>query len=274
VEQRFVTPEPIELYVENGRGTVEITATDTAETVVQVSGERADEFVVEHDGHQVAVIAPKRAGGVFGRDAKAAVVVTMPAHSTVVGKVGSSDLAVRGPLAHASVDSGSGDVSLEVVEGEAELKTGSGDVQVAALHGDTRVKSGSGDVVVKLSARSLVVSTGSGDVVVRRSAGHLAVKTGSGDVLVGESEDDVSCTTGSGDLRVDVARRGRVTVKGASGDVLLGIPQGTPVWTDITTASGRISSDVGGAGEPAEGEDFLEVRARTASGDITLQEQR
>ncbi|CAA9367396.1 MAG: hypothetical protein AVDCRST_MAG32-207 [uncultured Nocardioides sp.] len=271
MEQSFETPAPIELYVENLRGRVDVTAADTTVTTVQVTGERADEFVVEHDGHQVAVIAPKRAGGVFGRDSSAEVVVTMPARSTLVAKVGSSDLTAHGPLGDASVDSGSGDVSLELVEGDAELRSGSGDLQVTELRGDARVKSGSGDVVVKHSARSLVVSTGSGDVLVRRSDGHLAVKTGSGDVLVGEAADDISCTTGSGDLRVDVARRGKVTVKGASGDVLLGVPRGTPVWTDITTASGRVSSEVGGAGEPAEGQDFLEVRARTASGDITLQ---
>ena len=42
----FDTPEPIELYVENGRGTVDVTATDTTETTVRITGERADEFDV------------------------------------------------------------------------------------------------------------------------------------------------------------------------------------------------------------------------------------
>ena len=273
MQQIFDTPEPIELYVENGRGRVDVTAADTTETTVQVTGERADEFVVQQDGHQVAVIAPKRAGGVFGRDARAEVVVTVPTWSSLVAKVGSSDLAAHGPLGNASVESGSGDVVVELVEGEADLKSGSGDLRVTELRGPTRVKSGSGDVAVERSTAELVVSTGSGDVRVRRCDGPLAVKTGSGDVTVGETNDDLSCSTGSGDLRVDVAHRGRVTVKGASGDVLLGIPTGTPVWTDITTAAGRINSEVGGAGEPAEGQDFLEVRARTASGDITLQQR-
>jgi DUF4097 and DUF4098 domain-containing protein YvlB len=273
VERTFGTPEPIELYVENGRGRVYVTATDTTETTVHVTGDRADEFVVEHDGHQVAVIAPRRSGGVLGREPRADVVVTMPSRSTLVTKTGSSDVAARGPLGHASVHSGSGDVSLELVEGEAELQTGSGGLTVTDLRGDTRVKSGSGDVLVDRSAAELVVSTGSGDVRIHHADGPLAVKTGSGDVVVGESRDDLSCSTGSGDLHVDVAHRGRVTVKGASGDVRLGVPTGTPVWTDITTASGRISSDVGGAGEPADGQDFLEVRARTASGDITLQQR-
>jgi DUF4097 and DUF4098 domain-containing protein YvlB len=273
MEQSFDTPEPIELYVENGRGHVEVTATDTSETTVHVSGERADEFLVEQDGDQVTVIAPKRSGGVFGRDARARIVVTMPSGSSLAAKTGSSDVVAHGPLGNAWVKIGSGDVSVELVEGDAELQTGSGDVRAGELSGDTRVKTGSGDVVVERSDAQLVIATGSGDVHVHRAAGPLAVKTGSGDVVVGESAEDVTFSTGSGDLRVDVAHRGKVTAKGASGDIHLGVPHGTPVWTDITTASGRISSDLPGTGEPADGQDFLEVRARTASGDITLQQR-
>jgi DUF4097 and DUF4098 domain-containing protein YvlB len=273
MEQTFDTPTPIELYVENGRGHVDVTATDTSEATVRVTGERADEFVVDLDGHQLSVIAPKRAGGIFGSDSRAEVHVVVPAGSTLVAKVGSSNLTAHGPLSHASVRSGSGDVSVELLEGEADLQTGSGDLRLAELRGETRVKTGSGDVVVELSVAPLVVATGSGDVRVHRAEGPLAVKTGSGDAVVGETAHDLSWSTGSGDLRVDVARRGRVTVKGASGDVSLGVPQGTPVWTDITTVSGRISSELAPTGEPAEGQDFLEVRARTASGDITLQQR-
>ena len=35
----FDTPEPIDLYVENGRGTVDVTATSTTETTVRITGE-------------------------------------------------------------------------------------------------------------------------------------------------------------------------------------------------------------------------------------------
>ena len=38
---------------------------------------------------------------------------------------------------------------------------------------------------------------------------------------------------------VRAARRGRITAKGASGDVRLGIPAGTPVWTDIPPCAAR-----------------------------------
>ena len=82
----------------------------------------------------------------------------------------------------------------------------------------------------------------------------------------------MSLTTGSGDLTVRTVRRGRVTVKGASGDVALGIPAGTPVWTDISTVSGDIRSGLRSAGKPEDGGAHVEVRARTVSGDVVLAE--
>ena len=50
----------------------------------------------------------------------------------------------------------------------------------------------------------------------------------------------------------------------------IGVPAGVPVWTDISTVSGRIRSDAEGAGQPAEGQHHIEVRAKTVSGDIVL----
>ena len=76
----------------------------------------------------------------------------------------------------------------------------------------------------------------------------------------------------TGDVSIDLVDRGRLTVKGASGDVRIGVKAGVPVWTDITTVSGTIRSELQGAGQPQEGEDHIEVRAKTVSGDIALSE--
>lgn len=266
----FDTPSAVELFVQHARGRVDVTATDTAETTVVIRGERAREFVVEQDGDHVSVTSPRRDGGFFGRDPRAEVVVTVPAGSELTAKLASADLVGRGPLAGAWVNTGSGDIHLETVDGTTEVQSGSGDVRLDALADEARVKSGSGDVTVGRAAGALVVTSGSGDVRVGRAERPLAVKTGSGDVVVGDSTADLTFSTGSGDLLVDRAHRGRVTITGASGDVVLGIPAGTPVWTDVFTASGRITSDLPSTGEPAEGQDHVSLRARTASGDISL----
>ncbi len=271
----FDTPEPIVLHVENGRGLVDVTATDTTETTVRITGERAEEFDVRDlaDGvgaRRIAIIAPHRNGGFFGKDARAEILVEVPVASGLSAKVGSSDVVTHGRFSDTRVDSGSGDVSLDVVDGDCTVQSGSGDLVAEHLAGPARIKSGSGDIRVVRAGSDLVITTGSGDVRVEESAGELAVKTGSGDAQVGQVSGEVVFTTGSGDLVIGRTASGRITAKTASGDVSIGVAGGTPVWTDVRTASGRLSSSLPATGEPAEGQSFLEVRATTASGDVTL----
>lgn len=270
----FDTPEPIDLYVENGRGRVEVTATDTTETTVRITGERAEEYDVRDldDGHgprRIAIIAPSRSG-IFGKDPRAEIVVEVPVASGLAVKVGSSDVATHGRFADTHVDTGSGDVALDVVDGSTVVQSGSGDLVAEHLAGDARIKSGSGDVRVNRADSDLLVTTGSGDVRVDGARGELAIKTGSGDAQVRALAGEVVFTTGSGDLVIAEAASGRVTAKTASGDVRIGVLPGTPVWTDVRTASGRLASSLPPTGEPAADQPYLEVRATTASGDVTL----
>ncbi len=268
----FDTPEPIGLYVENGRGTVDVTATDTTETTVRITGERAEEFDVRDLGDRIAIIAPHRSGGFLGKDPRAEIVVEVPVSSGLQAKVGSSDVVAHGRFGDTRIDSGSGDVSLDVVDGDTLVQTGSGDLVAEHLLGDARIKSGSGDVVVRRAESALVVTTGSGDVRVESARDELAVKTGSGDAHVLSMGGEAVFTTGSGDLVVTEVASGRVTAKTASGDVRIGVVSGTPVWTDVRTASGRLTSTLPSTGEPAPDQPYLEVRATTASGDVTLHE--
>ncbi|GAA5106671.1 hypothetical protein GCM10023339_03870 [Alloalcanivorax gelatiniphagus] len=271
----FDTPEPIDLYVENGRGSVDVTATGTTETTVRISGDRAEEFDVRDlsDGRgprRIAIIAPQRHGGFLGKDPRVDIVVEVPVASGLHAKVGSSDVAAHGRFADTRVDSGSGDVTLDIVEGDAVVHSGSGDLLAEHLVGDASLKSGSGDVVVRRAESQLVVTTGSGDVRVESARDDLAIKTGSGDAHVRSLGGEAVFTTGSGDLVVDQVASGRITAKTASGDVRIGVVSGTPVWTDVRTASGQLSSDLPRTGEPAPDQPYLEVRATTASGDVTL----
>ena len=269
-EHHFETPGPIRLVTEIGKGSVQVVATDTTTTRVEVTGRDADQTVVRQDGDQISVVGPKQRGGLFGGDSRLDVVVTLPASSDVAVRTGSADITVGGTIGTGQLKSGSGDVEVEVAEAPLVVETGSGDIRIAAARAELRIKSGSGDVVVTESAAAVLISTGSGDVQLWTTHGEAVVKTGSGDLKVGEARGDVGLTTGSGDLVVSRAHRGRVTVKAASGDVRVGIPAGVPVWTDISTVAGDIRSNLPHAGQPGEGVDHVEVRAKTVSGDIVL----
>jgi DUF4097 and DUF4098 domain-containing protein YvlB len=269
-DYRFETHSPVDLVVEISKGNVNVTCADTSETTVVVQGKNADAVAVEQHGDSITVIEPGR-GRIFG-DNTLNVEIVVPERSNPAVRTGSADIQIEGPAGHAQLRSGSGDSTVETVEGHLLVETGSGEIRVDEVHGNLKIKSGSGDVEIGHAGGTTSISTGSGDVTVETARGNTVVKTGSGDLSVGSAHDDTSFSTGSGDVSIDLVDRGRLTVKGASGDVSIGVKAGVPVWTDVTTVSGTIRSDLQGAGQPQEGQDHIEVRAKTVSGDIALSE--
>jgi putative adhesin len=270
-DYRFETPHPVNLVVATSKGTVEVRCAATTESTVLVEGKNADGVLVEQRGDAITVTEPGR-GRIFG-DHALRVEVVVPEGSHPAVRTGSADIRILGRAGHAQLRSGSGDVSAEAVEGHLLVETGSGEIRAGEVRGDLKVKTGSGDVEIgETGGGTASVSTGSGDVRLENAAGTTVVKTGSGDLRVADAHGDTSFSTGSGDASIDRVHRGRVTVKGASGDVTIGVAAGVPVWTDITTVTGTIRSDLQGAGQPQDGQEHVEVRAKTVTGDIALSE--
>ncbi|GAB2865895.1 DUF4097 family beta strand repeat-containing protein [Nocardioides pacificus] len=273
-KHQFATPQPVALHVELDAGTVHVTATEAAATdtrsIVTVAGRDAYSVVVTLVEDRLEVLAPRSRVGFLGRDVKFDIRISVPAGSRLTTRTGSADLASVGELGTAHLRAGSGTIRCEVLTDAALIETGSGSVALDEVHGELRVKSGSGDVQVRYAAAPVAVSTGSGDVHIETSTGPTAVKTGSGSLRVDDAGTDVALRTGSGDLDVRTLRGGRLTAKAASGDVRVGVPAGLPVWTDISTVSGAIRSDLVGGGAPAVGADHVELRATTVSGNVVL----
>ncbi len=265
----FDTPEPPVLFVEIGSGEVHVTAADVDQTTIEVTGPHADEVTVEQHKHEIVVIAPKRVGFLTGsRDLR--VEARIPTNSELSTRLGSADLTATGTLGWVKLYTGSGDVSVETVSAETVVKTGSGDIEMGVVDGAANIASGSGDINVQRLQAPAQVSTGSGDIEIGYAGAALSVKSGSGDLKVHDATGDVQLSSGSGDLLVDRFPAGKLTAKNASGDIKVGIPAGVPVWTDVSSVSGRVRSSLEGAGQPVEGQDYVEVRAKTVSGDVVL----
>jgi DUF4097 and DUF4098 domain-containing protein YvlB len=271
MNRQFETHGPIALYVEIGKGRVRVHASDITQTLVEVEGQNADQVEVTFSDNELRVIAPRDgAGGWFGRDRDLDVDVELPTDSDVAVRTGSADIEIDGQVNDVRLKSGSGDITCDTFAGSARIDTGSGDIEIAEAHAELMAKSGSGDISVGTCIGELNVSTGSGDVEVGTANSRSVVKTGSGDLKVASANADISLATGSGDLEIGSVRRGRVNVKGASSDVRIGIPAGTPVWADINTVTGSVRSNLESVGAPQEGQDHVELQARTVSGDILL----
>jgi DUF4097 and DUF4098 domain-containing protein YvlB len=272
MQRTFSTPDPISLFVAIGSGNVVLNAAAVVETEVQITGDGADDVTVEQRGDEVHITAPPRIGGLFSGRSGLDVHVSLPTGSRVVTKLGSADLTAIGELGTVALKTGSGSVRLESVVGDAEVNTGSGDVTMGKVERDLRVTSGSGDIELGDLGGAASVTTGSGSIRLGAVAAEVLAKTGSGDLRVREASGDAALRTGSGGIFVEKASRGQLVARTGSGDVRVGIPAGVPVWTDIQSGSGQVHNGLRGVGEPAEGQEYLELRAKTGSGSVYLEE--
>ena len=136
-EHHFQTPQPVNLYIEIGKGSVRVEATDTTETHVHVTGRDAEQVRVEQSGDQITVAAPQRTGFLSG-DSRLDVAVTIPSHSDLAVKTGSADITVDGTLGSGKVKSGSGDVQLDNFGGPALVDTCSGVIRLDVASAELR----------------------------------------------------------------------------------------------------------------------------------------
>ena len=228
-EHHFETHEPVDLQVETGKGTVKVTCADTTESTVTVEGRDADDVRVELNGRHLDVIAPRNRGGFFGGDSELHVTVVVPTGSNLGVQDRQRRRQRRGRGRRHRGQERLRRRPHPDLRGPSSIETGSGDIRIDQAQAELRIKSGSGDVRL---------GHGGGcrhhlDRLRRRRDRHGPTRPPSSRPAPAtcgsaESYDDVSLATGSGDFVLDHAHRGRLTAKGASGDVRVAIPAGTP----------------------------------------------
>jgi hypothetical protein len=89
-------------------------------------------------------------------------------------------------------------------------------------------------------------------------------------VVVDRARATVAAKSANGDVRLDAIERGRIVAETARGTVDVGIRVGVAAWLDLNTAFGTVRNDLDAAGRPEPGDDAVDVRARTAFGDISV----
>ena len=275
--ETFQTPGPVRLDVRMGSGEIRIETSETAETTVTLEPLRdndasvsaVEDARVEQRGEDILVEVRDRRRGFRGADVL--VTIHCPDESSVRAKTGSADIEGRGRFGRVEVGTGSGDVQFNDVSGDAEINAASGDIQLGSVGGQSRINTASGDIQLATIGGEGRINSASGDVMIREAANRLEVNTASGDVLVREAASSVSANSASGDQIIGSVSEGKVDVKTASGDIKVGIREGSTLWVDARSRSGEVRSELPVSDLPPEGDaPHVELRANSMSGDITV----
>jgi len=165
------------------------------------------------------------------------------------------------------------DVRVEGELGDVAARTASGDIRLQTVGGSLQIKTASGDVVVGALAEQGSIATVSGDVGIERVDASLTARAVSGDITVGSVAGELGISTTSGDVDLKAVLDGDVRVQTVSGDVRIGIAQGTRVWVDAASVSGRLESELGLEEQETDADadrTVVPLHVKTVSGDVSL----
>lgn len=253
----FPCDGPIELFVGIAAGTVTVTADPVQVATVTVSrsgpGSDADlesEITVEYDGAHLRVTQQKLIG-LRLRGHSYDVRVTVPTGSDCRAATAAAGITGLGELGSLDVQTASGAVTSDLIRGPATVATGSGQIRLGEVAGRVSVKTASG----RVSMSSL------GDDVEANAV--------SGDIAIGTARADVAVNTATGRVRIESVSRGRTSVNTVSGDVAIAVAPGVGVYLDLSSLSGKVSSDLDPDDEPA-GNAGLRVHGRSVSGALRV----
>jgi hypothetical protein len=277
----FDTPEPISVTVELGVGDLRIVASDRTDTMVEVRPSdpakkadvnAAEQTRVEYAGGRLLIKGPKswrqysfRGGGGESIDVQ----VELPAGSQLRGETGVAALRCRGRLGECRYKTGIGEIQLDQA-GAVQLQTGVGDITVERAGGDAELTTGSGSLRIGDIDGTAVVKNSNGDTWIGRVTGDVRVNAANGRISVDQAGGPVAAKSANGDVRLGEVAHGAVLAQTGFGRVEIGIRDGVAAWLDLSTRYGAVRNDLDTADRPGADEEAVEVRARTAFGDITV----
>lgn len=276
----FATPEPIAATIDVGVGYVRITASDRADTVVDVSpsdpGRQTDvlaakQVLVEYESGRLVVRSPKlwRQALLGPKPGSVDVTIGLPTGSGVRADLGAGAFNTTGRLGECRFKTGAGDVALDHT-GSLDVDSGAGTVVVDRVSGRAEISTGTGQIRVGAVEGEAVVKNSAGSIRIREVAGELRANTSAGDISVDRAGGAVTANTSLGSIRVGEIARGLAVLKSATGGIDAGIRSGTAALLDVHTGFGRVDNQLDAADSPAATDETAEVRARTSFGDITI----
>lgn len=276
----FETPEPILATIDIPSGEVRISASDRADTVVEVRPrsesddvdvQTAQETRIEYAQRRLLVKAPRNKGRwwLFERGRGAVeVTVELPTGSRVDIDAYVADVLGQGRFGDTRVKSSTGGTRLDQT-GTLRLRT-AGDIAVERTAGPADVTTADGDIWIGEIDGPALLSTSNGDIAVGEVHGDARLKTASGDLTVERAHAGANARTASGDIRIGEVARGQAVLETAAGGVEVGIRKGSAAWLDVRTGGGSVRNAMDPADSPAPADETVEVRARTGAGDIVI----
>ncbi|NYI05638.1 DUF4097 family beta strand repeat-containing protein [Allostreptomyces psammosilenae] len=272
----FDTPAPISVTAHVEAGSIQFTAGERLDTVVEVRPRNpkrdldvrtADQTEVSYANGRLNVRTPK--ANLFGRTGVVDVAVELPAGSRVDTTGAWTQVLGEGRFGEVRVKTSSGDVRLDTT-GPLWLSASHGSITVDRVEGAAEITTSSGSLRAGLLDGPAVLKNSHGTTTVDAVTGELRVRGANGDIEIRRAEDSVTAATAHGTLRVGEVARGTVQLETSYGAIEVGVRAGTAAWLDVHAGSGQVRNALTASETPEATEETVKIRARTRHGNIDV----
>ncbi|WP_188191384.1 DUF4097 family beta strand repeat-containing protein [Nonomuraea sp. SYSU D8015] len=299
----FDTPEPISVRIDLPGGEVRIIAGDRTDTVVEVwSGDDEEQVPIQvgyaggtlvvkaarpetstlsslsrHAGGTGALVAAalrqswswSGLSGLFGDWDSTRVTIELPSGSHVQGEAMAGEFHCAGRLGDCRLKTDYGDIRLDSAA-TIRLSSDSGEITVEPATGRAEITAGSGDIRINELDGTALIRNDDGEIYLGEVTGDLRLIGVNGDMHVHRTHGDVEAKTVHGSVRIGEIARGSVVLTSTTGDLEVGIRQGTAAWLDVSTANGSLVNSLAPHDGPEAFDESVEIRARSHDGDIVI----
>ncbi|MGX1312829.1 hypothetical protein RKD24_002948 [Streptomyces calvus] len=277
----FDTPAPLSATVHVDAGSVQFTAGDRRDTVVEVRPRdpkkeldvrTADQTHITCANGVLTVRTPKP--GLFGRTGTVDIAVALPTGSDADITGAWTQVFGEGRLGEVRVKTSAGDVRLDAT-GPLKLTASHGSISVQHVHGPAEITTSSGSLRAGRLDGPAVLKNSHGTTTVGTATGELHVSGANGDIDITRAEDSVTATTAHGTLRVADLARGTARLETSHGAIDIGIREGTAAWLDADSGSGQVRNTLTPSHAPhddgtGDTGDTVKIHARTRYGNIDI----
>jgi hypothetical protein len=272
----FDTPGPIAATVVVAGAQVRVAASDRTDTVVLV------EPIDQASPSDVKVASKTRvdfAGGqlsvktTVSGDKKGSVVITidLPAGSSLVAYLTHSSVHADGSFGECELHMASGRAQFDRIRA-LQANISAGEVTIGRIAERATIDGAAFAMRIGEVEDTVKLMSSGGQTWIGHASADLDLSSGHGGFDIDRADGSVTAKTGDGAIRIGRLTRGQAELLNRSGNIEVGISEGTAVRVDATSKRGSVHNSVPPQEHPDTSDDQLTVHARTRYGDIIVHE--
>jgi hypothetical protein len=272
----FDTPGPIAATVVVAGAQVRVAASDRTDTVVQVEPidqaspsdvKVAGKTKVDFSGGQLSVKTT------VSGDKNGSVVITidLPAGSSLVAYLAHSSVHADGSFGDCELHMASGRVQFDRIRA-LQANLSAGEVTIGRIAERATIDGAAFATRIREVEDTVKLTSSGGQTWIGHASADLDLSSGHGGFDIDRADGSVTAKTDDGTIRIGRLTRGQAELLNRSGNIEVGISEGTAARVDVDSKRGSVRNSVPSQKNPDTSDNQLTVHARTRYGDIIVHE--